>query len=376
MMIYSSPGGPPEGIYCPAVPSFETAAAANGGFEQRWKAPMSTGRQSGRTCAREAQAALQAMLYCLLMVLVVAAAGCGGGNFTVNGKSISKSGFDIEVKRRLAVIKKNNPSELKGERGVTLQAETRRQVATELVKAELIRQQAAKLGVALPADEVNRRVTEEQQKLGVDQFEKRLKEQGLTLEQYKKTIREQALVDELGKKVSEGVSVTPDEAESFYLTNKELFSQDAMVHAAHILTDTESQADLAAAAAKRGEDFALLAKLYSKDEATRLNGGDLGWIEKGTREPAFDQAAFSLRPGQVSGVVRTSDGFQVIKVFDRREASTPSFSEVAGQAIDMLTNRKKDEVFSDWLRTVYANARVDVGAVGKWDPRLGIVVRK
>jgi foldase protein PrsA len=337
---------------------------------------MSTGRQSGTTCVREAPAALQAMLCCLLIVLVVAAAGCGGSTFTVNGKSIPKSGFDVEVKRRLAVIKKNNPSELKGERGVTLQAETRRQVATELVKAELVRQQAAKLGVALPADEVNRRVQEEQQKLGADQFEKRLKEQGITLEQYKKTIREEALVDELGMKVSKGVSVTPDEAESFYLINKELFSQDAMVHAAHILTDNESQADIAAADAKRGEDFAMLAKLFSKDEATRLNGGDLGWIEKGTREPAFDQAAFSLEPGQVSGVVRASDGFHVIKVFDRREASTPSFSEVAGQAIDLLTNRKKDEVFSDWLRTVYANARVDVGAVGKWDPRLGIVVRK
>jgi foldase protein PrsA len=336
---------------------------------------MSTGRQSGTTCARQAPSARQAMLCLLLAILVGAAAGCGAGTFTVNGRSIPKSVFDFEVNRRLAVTRKNNPAELRGKRGAALRAETRRQVATEMVKAELMRQQAARLGVALPADEVNRRVAEEQQKLGADQFEKHLKEQGLTLEQYKKTIAEQALVDALGKKVSEGVSVTPDEAESFYLTNKDLFSRDVMVHAAHILTDTESQADLAAAEAKRGEEFATLAKLFSKDETTRLNGGDLGWIEKGTREPAFDQAAFSLQPGQVSGVVRASDGFHVIKVFDRTEASTPSFSEVAGQAIDMLTNRKKDDVFSDWLRTVYANARVDVGGTGKWDPRLGIVVR-
>jgi foldase protein PrsA len=316
------------------------------------------------------------MLCCLLVIATAIVAGCGGSDFTVNGRDVGKADFNIEVQRRIAVIRKNNPNELKGARGDRLRAETGRQVATEFVKAEIMRQQAAKLGVKLAADEVNRRVLEEQQKVGTDQFEKSLKEQGVTLDQYKKTLEEQALVDKLGKKVSEGVSVTPDEAESFYLTNKDLFSQALMVHAAHILTDSESQADVAAADAKRGEDFAKLAQLFSKDEATRLNSGDLGWIEKGTREPSFDQAAFALQPGQVSGVVKASDGFHVIKVFERREASTPPFSDVAGEATNMLTNRKKEEVFSDWLRTVYANARVDVGGIGKWDPRLGIIVQK
>jgi foldase protein PrsA len=183
-------------------------------------------------------------------------------------------------------------------------------------------------------------------------------------------------VDALGQKVTGDVSVTTDEAESFYLTHKDLFSQTLMVHAEHVLLDTESQADVVAAEAKRGEDFETLAKTFSKDDTTRQSGGDLGWIEKGTKEPAFEEVAFALKPGQVSEVVRASDGYHVIKVLERREAETPPFVEVQGEATTMLTNRKKSEAFSDWLRTVYANARVEVGSIGKWDPRLGIVVAK
>ncbi len=239
-----------------------------------------------------------------------------------------------------------------------------------------MREQAQKLGVKLPADEVNRRLEEERQRLGSDQFEKDLKSQGLTLEQYKKTVEEKALVDELGKKIGEGVNVSADEAESYYLTHKDLFSQTLMVHAQHILLENESQADVVDADAKRGADFATLAKSFSKDEATASNGGDLGWIESGTMEPALEEAVFALQPGQVSGVIKASDGFHVVKVLERRDASVPSFSEVAGQAIEMLTNRRKEEVFSDWLRTTYANARVDTGGTGKWDPRLGMVVQE
>lgn len=313
-------------------------------------------------------------------VFVVACAilvgGCVSGKIVVNGKNIPELGFKAEVKRRLVVISKSNPDELKGKRGVKLAAETERQVATDLVKAELMRQQAQKLGVRLPPDEVNRRLEEERQRLGSDQFEKELKSQGLTLEQYEKTLEGKALVDELGKKVSEGVNVSTDEAESYYLTHKDLFGQTLMVHAQHILLDNESQADIVASDAKRGADFATLAKSFSKDEATASNGGDMGWIEKGTMEPALEEAVFALQPGQVSDVIRASDGFHVVKVLERREASTPSFSEVAGQAVEMLTNRKKEEVFSDWLRTTYANARVNVGGIGKWDPGLGMVVQK
>jgi peptidyl-prolyl cis-trans isomerase D len=65
-------------------------------------------------------------------------------------------------------------------------------------------------------------------------------------------------------------------------------------------------------------DFAEAAKEYSDDEATADKGGDLGFLKKGDRDPAFDAAAFALKPGQISEPVRTSSGFHLIKVAERK----------------------------------------------------------
>jgi foldase protein PrsA len=317
-----------------------------------------------------------AAVIALAVICGIAVSGCASGNIVVNGTHVPELEFKAEVQRRLAVTGKSDADELKGKRGTKLRAETERQVATDLIRAELMRQQAQKLGVKLPPDEVNRRLESERQRLNSGQFEKELKTQGLTLEQYKKTVEEKALVDELGKKISEGVNVSADEVESYYLTHKDLFSQTLMVHARHILLENESQADVVGAEARRGADFAALANAYSKDKATAGNGGDLGWIESGTMDPALEEALFSLQPGQVSDVITASDGFHIVEVLERREASAPPFSEVAGKATEMLTNRRKEEAFSDWLRTTYANARVDTGGTGRWDPGLGMVVQE
>ena len=310
-------------------------------------------------------------------IFLAALLGCSGNIITVNGEGISRSEFKKEVERRLLLVRREDPDELKGKRGVKLREETERQVATELIKALLMAQQARKLRVSVPVDEVNRRLEEERRKRGSEEFDREMKKQGLSEADYRKVLENQALVDGLGNKICGEVTVTPDEAESFYLTHKDLFTHSAMVRAAHILLDTRGQAEVVAEEAAKGTDFATLARNLSRDQATRSNGGELGWIESGTMDPAFERAAFSLKSGQVSGVVRASDGYHVIKVLERREAYLPPFNDVKGEAIRMLESREKEEKFSDWLRTVYANAEVAMQAsLGRWDPRLGMVVAK
>lgn len=310
------------------------------------------------------------------MLVVSLAAGCSAGAISVNGSEIPGGDFHREVERRLTLIKGKNPEELKGERGARLTKETERQVATEMIKAELVRQQARELGVfEASAKEAERRLNEERAKLGEDGFERRLAEQELDEAGYLGRLEEQVLVEELGKAVSSELSVTEDEAESYYLTHKELYSASAMVRLAHILVDTEGQALMVAEQVARGEDFARLAQSVSQDAATRNNGGEMGWVEKGTMEPAFEQAAFGLDTGQVSGVVTGTDGFHVIKVLERRESYVLPFASARDRVMADLLNLRKKEKFSDWLRTVYANAQVLLDAgTGRWDPALGMVV--
>lgn len=334
---------------------------------------MPAGRSGVARTARKSPGAAALFLLCLTLALGLLSAGCSGG-LSVNGVAVSRSGLKAEVERRLSVIRKKRPAEMKGARGERLKAETERQVATELLRAELMRQQAEKLGVKLPPDEVNRKLDSERARLGEDRFRKDLADQGLGEYEYRQKLEERALVDAIGAEVTKNIVATPEEAESYYLTHRDRFSRSLMVRAAHVLLDSRGQAEMIAEEAKRGRDFSELAMTFSRDDASRPLGGDLGWIEQGTREPALEAVAFSMSPGQVSGAVKASDGFHVIKVLDRREGSAPSFEEIRGRAIEMVTGNKKDEAFSDWLRSAYANAKVDTGGIGEWDPRLGVVV--
>lgn len=335
--------------------------------------------RTGSSGAKPAKATALAAAVAVFLALVVAAlpaAGCSGKGISVNGRPVSGSDFEREVGRRLSLIKKKNPKELEGERGDRLRGETERQVATEMIRADLMEQQALKLGIsAAAAKEAQRRLEEERAKLGDEGFERRLSEQGLTEADYLERYRGQVIVEELGETVSADVRVTQDEAESFYLTHKELYSASALARVAHILVETEGQARMVVEQLSRGEDFARLAQAVSQDVATRNNGGDMGWVEKGTMDPAFEQAAFGLATGQVSGVVSASDGFHVIKVLERRDSYALPFAQVKDKAMGDLLNLKREEKFSDWLRTIYANARVESGGgLGSWDPGLGMVV--
>ncbi len=113
------------------------------------------------------------------------------------------------------------------------------------------------------------------------------------------------------------------------------------VHARHILMDDETKAKETLALIKAGNlDFAAAAKQLSTDTGTKDNGGDLGWFPKGLMDPAFEEAAFKLEPGQISDVVTSSFGYQIIKV----EEKDPNRAVAAN-----ILAYQKSAAFSQWL---------------------------
>jgi parvulin-like peptidyl-prolyl isomerase len=98
------------------------------------------------------------------------------------------------------------------------------------------------------------------------------------------------------------------------------------VHARHILIQVQNPSDDAQAKAKAqdvlkqlqgGADFATLAAKYSDDPGSKDKGGDLGWFGKGQMVPEFEQAAFSLQPRQISGLVKSQYGYHIIQVLEK-----------------------------------------------------------
>ena len=127
------------------------------------------------------------------------------------------------------------------------------------------------------------------------------------------------------------------------------------VHARHILVPTEAEAKAAMAEVAGGADFAEVAKRRSKDPGSR-DGGDLGFFKRADMVPEFAEAAFALRPGQVSAApVRSPFGWHVIKVEERRSAPVPGFEESRQQ----LRQKMLEEQVEVVVTRVRAAARVE-----------------
>jgi peptidyl-prolyl cis-trans isomerase D len=139
-------------------------------------------------------------------------------------------------------------------------------------------------------------------------------------------------------------TVTGQQIERSYNDNIQQYSTPEQVRASHILLKTEGKDDAAVkkqaedllAKIKAGADFGALAKKSSQDESSAVKDGDLDYFPQGKMVPEFDKAAFSMKPGDVSDLVKTQFGYHIIKVTDKKPASTKTLAEVRGQIEDQL----------------------------------------
>lgn len=125
--------------------------------------------------------------------------------------------------------------------------------------------------------------------------------------------------------------VTEKNVKDFYARNKSRYSTD-QVHAQHILVGTPGEAESVLAEAKRpGADFQKLAELRSKDPSVKTTRGDVGYFSRSMFDESFTQAAFGAGVGDVVGPVKTSFGYHIIKVVDRKIGKIPELTEIEQQ---------------------------------------------
>ena len=145
------------------------------------------------------------------------------------------------------------------------------------------------------------------------------------------------------------VKVSDDEIKEYYEENLDTFKEPKKVKARHILfrlkpnaskedeEKVKKKAEEVLKLAREGKDFAELAKKYSEGPS-KSSGGDLGYFSKGKMVKAFENAAFSLKKGEISDLVRTRFGYHIIKVEDIKEARTKPLEEVKEKIKDILVN--------------------------------------
>ena len=154
--------------------------------------------------------------------------------------------------------------------------------------------------------------------------------------------------------LAQNAKITEDDLKLNYQSNIDRYKLEDRAHVAHILfktvgkTDAEvaeirKKAEDVLARAKRGQNFADLARQYSED-TTKENGGDLNWINRGQTVPEFEAAAFTLPKGAISDLVKTQYGFHIIKVIDREMARTQPLEEVKGAIEEQLRQQRAQQL--------------------------------
>jgi foldase protein PrsA len=176
------------------------------------------------------------------------------------------------------------------------------EVLEQLIEMKLISQGAAKLGITADAAELSGLEHEVQQSIlenqGFETWDDYLETMGLSQAAFDEIMTQSLLVNQL-------------------IVMQETPTQAEQVHARHILvTDPDLAADLVQQLAAGG-DFAALATANSEDTGSAQNGGDLGWFPRGIMVSEFEEAAFGLGIGEVSGVITTTYGFHIVEVLEK-----------------------------------------------------------
>lgn len=225
---------------------------------------------------------------------------------------------------------------LEGEEGQAQLTQIRQNVFNGLVKQALIEQAAAEMGVSVTDEELEATV-QKSIALGQGQeaFNQWLAENNMTMEEFRETQRAELLT---GKMIEHITASVPNTAEQ--------------VHARHIRTSDPGKAQTLLGELNAGANFAELARRESEDVSTAANGGDLGWFphDAPLMPPQVLEAAFALQAGEISGVVNSDLGYDIIKV-EAREANRPLTPEMHLYA--------RQRAFETWLAEQLAHAVIE-----------------
>ncbi len=282
----------------------------------------------------------------------------------VNGEDVKKSDFDMLV-RDMELGQGPIPAERRDE--------ILRATLDRLITYTLLSQEAKSRKVVATDAEVEERLKQMQQQFPNEEaFKKALAERNMTIERLRSDTRNDLVIS---KMMDAEVSTTPGasdaEAKEFYEKNPDKFKQPEQVRASHILIRVDENADAAAKQkalakaqallkrAKAGEDFAALAKANSQD-GSAAQGGDLNYFGRGQMVPAFDEAAFKLKPGEISDIVTTQFGYHIIKVTDHKDASTVPLEQVADRVKQFLSGQKKQEKADQFIAGLKEKSKIEV----------------
>ena len=240
-----------------------------------------------------------------------------------------------------------------------------REVLEQFVTDKLLEVEVREAGISISDDEINRYIEQvkKSNRLTDEDLKIALGRDGMTLAGYRASVKAEMEKSEIiDRQVRRKVNITDEDVERYYKLNSKNYRGNERARIRHILlplaeSAPTEQVQTAMAKGKdlykriaAGEDFAVLAREYSEG-AGRNDGGEIGWVNRGTLIPGIEEVAFQkLKVGQVSEPFRTSMGVHIVKLEGREDGGVVPLSTVAPRIKEELLNKALQERFARWLK--------------------------
>src|SRR5579872_5067259 len=255
----------------------------------------------------------------------------------VNGRAITYAELDKQYQVRF-----NSPTDQPSEDQILIQ---KLEVLRGLIDNEILLQRAEKVGLMATDSDVEAKFNELKAPYTQEEFQRQLAARKMTVDDLKAQLRRELSIQKLlNKELTSQINITDKDVSDFYAANKASFNfPEPQVHLAQILVtptpdpnvrnlkndkaQNDDQArkkiEMLVARVHQGEDFAMLAQNFSEDPTSATNGGDLGFVPESALEkanPDIRKAVQTAAPGQVTPVVKTTEGYRVFKIYSKEPA--------------------------------------------------------
>lgn len=285
----------------------------------------------------------------------------------VNEKIITQSELEERTVVKMISLQKMNIQPMPSQEEVMYEELKR------MIEERLLIDAGRNLGLKVDEASVSKAIDEIKRTNGLSDgdLEKMLQAEFKSLEDYKDKIRNQILISRVvGYEVRKRATVTNEEIEEYYnqhLKDYWVLERLKLRHILFLMDDKLLEEDkqfkiqrarLALKKIRSGEDFIEVAKEFSED-ISASTGGDLGEIERGKMVPEFEKAAFSLKEGEVSGLVETPYGLHIIKVDKIFPGQTLPLDKIRGQIENQIKNQKLKIEYEKYLLELAQKAFIE-----------------
>lgn len=247
-------------------------------------------------------------------------------------------------------------------------------VLRRLIDQQLLLQKGADLGITGETETIKRLddMRKEMHLDSMEAMEKAAESQGVSFEDFKQKIKNQIITQQvIGREVGSKLTVTKEEEQKYYDDHKSELDQPEQIRLSELLIAVDANADqqqLAAAKAKaddildqihKGAKFEDLAKADSNGPSA-AQGGDLGYFKRGALAKQLEDVTFQLKAGDVTDVIRTKQGFVILKVTEHDAGGIPAFKDVEPRVQDAVYMEKLTPALDTYLTKLREEAYIDV----------------